>query len=149
MPQTRDGTPPIQGAASIPAGCVACAGTFTLDSYKRAGAMLAEAKLPAKKRPDTIDALVVIAAALHGPAQIQASKYAEIRYRMLSKLGTDCCRNQVPETILDTFVAAQLRAELAVSDLGPRLYHLREEHGRREVDLVIETASGTLIGIEI
>jgi uncharacterized protein len=42
-----------------------------------------------------------------------------------------------------------LRAELAVSDLNPRLYHLREEHGRREVDLVIETASGTLIGIEV
>jgi uncharacterized protein len=51
--------------------------------------------------------------------------------------------------LMDTFVAAQLRAELAVSDLGPRLYHLREEHGRREVDLVIETASGTLIGIEL
>jgi uncharacterized protein len=51
--------------------------------------------------------------------------------------------------LLDTFVAAQLRAELAVSDLNPRLYHLREEHGRREVDLVIETASGTLIGVEV
>ena len=32
--------------------------------------MLAEAKLPASKRPDAIDALVVMAAALHGPAQI-------------------------------------------------------------------------------
>jgi predicted AAA+ superfamily ATPase len=51
--------------------------------------------------------------------------------------------------LIDTFVAAQLRAELAVSELRPRLYHLREEHGRREVDLVIETASGTLIGLEI
>lgn len=51
--------------------------------------------------------------------------------------------------LMDTFVTAQLRAELAVSDLRPRLYHLREEHGRREIDLVIETASGTLIGIEI
>jgi uncharacterized protein len=51
--------------------------------------------------------------------------------------------------LIDTFVAAQLRAELAVSDLGPRMYHLREEHGRREVDLVIETASGRLIGIEV
>lgn len=51
--------------------------------------------------------------------------------------------------LMDTFVAAQLRAELAASDLGPRLYHLREEHGRREVDLIIETASGTLIGIEV
>lgn len=51
--------------------------------------------------------------------------------------------------LLDTFVAAQLRAELAVSGLHPRLYHLREEHGRREIDLIIETASGLLIGIEI
>jgi uncharacterized protein len=51
--------------------------------------------------------------------------------------------------LMDTFVAAQLRAELTVSDLGPRLYHLRDEHGRREVDLVIETASGALIGVEV
>jgi len=51
--------------------------------------------------------------------------------------------------LIGTFVAAQVRAELAVSRLGPRLYHLREEHGRREVDLVVETASGTLIGIEV
>ena len=78
VPQTRDGTPPIQGAASVFAGCVACAGTFTLDSYKRAGAMLAEAKLPAKKQPDAIDALVVITAALHGPAQILTSDRGDI-----------------------------------------------------------------------
>jgi hypothetical protein len=63
VPQTRDGTPPIQGAASVPAGCVACARTFTLESYKRA---------------DAIDALVVIAAALHGPAQILTSDLGDI-----------------------------------------------------------------------
>ena len=51
--------------------------------------------------------------------------------------------------LLDTFVAAQLRAELAASSNDPRLYHLREEQGRREVDLLIETASGQLIGIEV
>ncbi len=51
--------------------------------------------------------------------------------------------------LLDTFVAAQLRAELAASRNDPRLYHLREEQGRREVDLLIETASGQLIGIEV
>lgn len=73
VPQTREGAPPIRGATSVPAGCVACARTFTLDSYKRAGAMLADARLSAKKRPDVIDALVVIAAALHGPAQILTS----------------------------------------------------------------------------
>jgi hypothetical protein len=73
VPQTREGAPPIRGVGSLPAGCVACARTFTLDSYKRAGAMLAEAGLSARKRPDVIDALVVIAAALHGPAQILTS----------------------------------------------------------------------------
>jgi hypothetical protein len=51
--------------------------------------------------------------------------------------------------LLDTFVAAQLRAELAASTNDPRLYHLREEQGRREVDLLIETAGGQLIGIEV
>jgi uncharacterized protein len=51
--------------------------------------------------------------------------------------------------LLDTFVAAQLRAELAASSNGPRLYHLRDEQQRREVDLLIETAGGQLIGIEV
>jgi predicted AAA+ superfamily ATPase len=51
--------------------------------------------------------------------------------------------------LLDTFVAAQIRAELAASGHDPRLYHLREEQGRREVDLLIETADGRLIGIEV
>ena len=51
--------------------------------------------------------------------------------------------------LLDTFVAAQLRAELAASSNDPRLYHLRDEQGRREVDLLIETAGGQLIGIEV
>jgi predicted nucleic acid-binding protein len=54
-------------------GCAACARTFSLESYKRAGAMLGKAALPAKKRPDAADALVVVTAALHGPAQILTS----------------------------------------------------------------------------
>jgi predicted AAA+ superfamily ATPase len=51
--------------------------------------------------------------------------------------------------LLDTFVAAQLRAELAASNHEPRLYHLREEQGRKEVDLLIETVGGQLIAIEV
>ncbi|SNQ51364.1 conserved hypothetical protein [Frankia canadensis] len=73
VPQTRETAPPIRVATSVPAGCVACARIFTLDSYKRAGVMLADARFPAKKRADVIDALVVIVAALHGPAQILTS----------------------------------------------------------------------------
>lgn len=51
--------------------------------------------------------------------------------------------------VLDTFVAAQLRAELAVSASRPRLHHLRSTQGRHEVDLLGELAGGRLIGIEV
>lgn len=51
--------------------------------------------------------------------------------------------------LLDTFVVAQLRAELAVSAVRPRLYHLRQQQGRIEVDLLAELAGGRLIAIEV
>ncbi len=73
VPQARGTAPPVRGSAGTTAGCVACARTFSLDSYKRAGAMLGKATLPAKKRPDAVDALVVVTATLHGPAQILTS----------------------------------------------------------------------------
>jgi uncharacterized protein len=51
--------------------------------------------------------------------------------------------------LLDTFVASQLRAELPLSRTRPRLYHLREEHGRHEVDLVAELGGGRIVAIEV
>jgi len=51
--------------------------------------------------------------------------------------------------LLDTFVAAQLRAECASSDARPRLYHLREEHGRREVDVLAEIGGRDLLAFEV
>jgi predicted AAA+ superfamily ATPase len=51
--------------------------------------------------------------------------------------------------LLDTFVAAQLRPEVAVSATRPRLYHLRSEQGRHEIDLVAELAGQRVIGIEV
>jgi predicted AAA+ superfamily ATPase len=51
--------------------------------------------------------------------------------------------------VLETFVAAQLRPELAVSASRPRLHHLRTEQGRHEVDLIGELAGGALVGIEV
>lgn len=51
--------------------------------------------------------------------------------------------------LLDTFVAAQLRPELVVSDSRPRLYHLRQQHGRYEVDLLAEVAAGDVVAIEV
>jgi len=51
--------------------------------------------------------------------------------------------------VLDTFVASQLRPELAGSSSRPRLHHLRTEQGRHEVDLVAELAGQRIIGIEV
>jgi predicted AAA+ superfamily ATPase len=51
--------------------------------------------------------------------------------------------------LLDTFAASQIRAELAVATTRPRIYHLREEHGRHEVDLMAELGGGTVLAFEI
>jgi uncharacterized protein len=51
--------------------------------------------------------------------------------------------------VLDTFVAAQLRAELAVAEARARLYHLRQEQGRHEIDLLAELGAERVVGIEV
>lgn len=51
--------------------------------------------------------------------------------------------------LLDTFVVAQLRAEATVAEARPRMFHLRQEDGRHEVDIVAEIRGGAVIGIEI
>ena len=51
--------------------------------------------------------------------------------------------------MIDTFVAAQLRAELPVSSHLPRLHHLRQQDGRHEVDLLVEFAGRRVVAIEV
>ncbi|MHB1538229.1 MAG: ATP-binding protein [Solirubrobacteraceae bacterium] len=51
--------------------------------------------------------------------------------------------------VLDTFVAAQLRPELALSRPQAHLFHLRTEGGRHEVDLLAERAGRQLVAIEV
>jgi predicted AAA+ superfamily ATPase len=51
--------------------------------------------------------------------------------------------------IIDSFVVAQLRPEQEVSEIAPTLHHLRDEHGRHEIDLIVEAPDGRVIGIEI
>jgi len=50
--------------------------------------------------------------------------------------------------IIDTFGVSQLRPEAALSIERSRLYHLRVEDGRREIDLVVERDAGRVLGIE-
>ncbi|MEW6058920.1 MAG: DUF4143 domain-containing protein [Actinomycetota bacterium] len=51
--------------------------------------------------------------------------------------------------LLETFVMSQLRSELAVCRTRPRLYHLRDEHGRHEIDIVAELGGGDVLAFEI
>lgn len=50
---------------------------------------------------------------------------------------------------IDNFVVAQLRPQLGLHEDDARLHHLRQQDGRREVDLIIELGGGRIIGIEI
>ena len=51
--------------------------------------------------------------------------------------------------LLDTFVASQLRPESTTAACRPRFYHLRQEQGRHEVDLVAEISGLRVVGIEV
>jgi hypothetical protein len=51
--------------------------------------------------------------------------------------------------LLDTFVVAQIRPELVLSSRAPRLYHLRAEGGRREIDFLVELAGDRVVAIEV
>jgi len=51
--------------------------------------------------------------------------------------------------LLDTFVASELRAQLTVAECRPRLYHLRQEQGRHEIDLLAAVSAGRVIAIEV
>jgi len=51
--------------------------------------------------------------------------------------------------LLDTYVAAQLRGELAASRSRPKMHHLRDQAGRHEVDILLEYPAGRVVGIEV
>ncbi len=51
--------------------------------------------------------------------------------------------------VIETFVAAQLRAELVVADVRSSMQHLREAHGRQEIDVLLVAADGRVVAVEI
>lgn len=51
--------------------------------------------------------------------------------------------------VIETFVVAQIRAEVALLSPPPRLHHLRTAQGRHEIDLVVEVGARRLVAIEI
>jgi uncharacterized protein len=79
------------------------------------------------------------------------------RYMIDSGLAATAAR-LTPSTVLgdnnllgryfDAFATAQLRPEIALAQPRPALHHLRQEAGRREVDLVVELAASRVVGLE-
>ena len=51
--------------------------------------------------------------------------------------------------VLETFVVAQIRAEVAAVAARPVLHHLRSQDRRHEVDLVVEIDAWRVVGIEM
>jgi uncharacterized protein len=51
--------------------------------------------------------------------------------------------------VIDTYVAAQLRAELEVCLPGVTMCHLRQENGSHEIDLILEAPDGRIVAIEV
>jgi predicted AAA+ superfamily ATPase len=51
--------------------------------------------------------------------------------------------------MIDTFVTAQIRAELELSAYPPHLHHLRDKEGRHEIDLIAELSGDRILGLEI
>lgn len=66
------------------------------------------------------------------------------------KLGTDGIMRDgdILGRLLETFVAAQLRAELQLGHQA-QLYHLRDQNGEREIDLIAELDVNRIIAIEV
>lgn len=63
----------VFAADRTPPACGVCMAGHTVDDAKRAGAVAAVASLPAKKRPDAVDALVAVVAGRHEQAMIVTS----------------------------------------------------------------------------
>jgi uncharacterized protein len=51
--------------------------------------------------------------------------------------------------VIESFVMAQLRPEVELDPTGPRLYHLRQRDGKREVDVLAEVGAGAIVGVEV
>jgi predicted AAA+ superfamily ATPase len=51
--------------------------------------------------------------------------------------------------LIETFTFAQLRPEAQLGPYAPRLYHLRDGNGRREIDLIAEFGGREVVAIEV
>lgn len=73
IPQARDDIGPIRGLEPGVIGCLPCHRVYRRADFQRAGRILGKAQLPVKKKPDAVDALIMVAAAWHSPSVVLTS----------------------------------------------------------------------------
>lgn len=73
VPGARASEPAMRENEAGQAECIACAAGPYLTDWRRVGAALGEAQLPARKKPDAVDAWVALSAVKHGSAVIFTS----------------------------------------------------------------------------
>ena len=76
--QAKDDIGPIRGLERGVIGCLPCHRVYRRADFQRAGRMLGKAHLPPKKKPDAVDALVMVAAAWHSPSLVLTSDPADL-----------------------------------------------------------------------
>lgn len=79
VPQARSSAPAIRETRAGRPECIACLASPDVTDWRRVGTALGEATLPAKKKPDAVDAWVALAAAKHGSAVIFTSDPEDIQ----------------------------------------------------------------------
>lgn len=91
VPQARSSSSALRPTSAGHAECIACATVPDLADWRRIGAVLGVADLPAKKRPDAVDALVAWTAVKHRSAVVFTSDPGDIE-AYLDAIGTDDVR---------------------------------------------------------
>ncbi|MEV2277640.1 hypothetical protein AB0I72_18840 [Nocardiopsis sp. NPDC049922] len=78
VPQARSSPAALRPTSAGQAECIACATPPDVTDWRRVGAVLGMAVLPAKKRPDAVDALVAWTAVRHRSAVVFTSDPGDI-----------------------------------------------------------------------
>lgn len=71
--QAKDDIGPIRGLEKGVVGCVPCHRVYRRADFQRAGRLLGKSHLSPKKKPDAVDALIMVAAAWHSPSLVLTS----------------------------------------------------------------------------
>ncbi|WP_017572917.1 hypothetical protein [Nocardiopsis halotolerans] len=88
VPQARSSPAALRPTCAGRVECVACATAPDVTDWRRIGAILGTAALPAKKRPDAVDALVAWTAVKHRSAVVFTSDPGDVA-AYLEAIGTD------------------------------------------------------------